>query len=202
MTSAIKRRIAREWLIFIVCAVIGLSVIYFAIYFSVQYVGQHFVDVSDAKTKKFLNDQYKALGVIPDGYQTTNSFYHPPQEAPNNVRTREDFDNLLADRQYYDYNWQREEPYYQRKNPREMFGELWPLWERRGNYRYYKLERQSRWIRNLPSVRTAAKRTSSGPPQGLNRPDHSARSICSRAAATPWRAGLCKVRSEYLTISY
>ena len=66
---------------------------------------------------RYWTTQYKALGVIPDGYQTTNSFYHPPQQALNNVRTREDFDNLLANRQYYDYDWQREEPYYRRKNP-------------------------------------------------------------------------------------
>jgi hypothetical protein len=33
MTSAIKRRIAREWLIFLLCAVIGLFVAYYALYF-------------------------------------------------------------------------------------------------------------------------------------------------------------------------
>jgi hypothetical protein len=33
MTSTTKRRIAREWLIFLVCIVIGLLVTYFAVYF-------------------------------------------------------------------------------------------------------------------------------------------------------------------------
>jgi hypothetical protein len=34
MTSAIKRSIAREWLIFLACLVIGLSATYFTLYFN------------------------------------------------------------------------------------------------------------------------------------------------------------------------
>jgi hypothetical protein len=132
MTSTTKRWIAREWLIFLVCILIGLSVTYFAIYFPVQYVGQHFVEVTDAETKDFLNDQYTAEGIIPHGYRRTNSFFNPPDGVTKNAKTMEESNDILNDRRYYTYDWEHVESFYRRKNPAELFsdlgeGHLW-LW--------------------------------------------------------------------------
>jgi hypothetical protein len=139
MAPTIKQRIAREWLIFLVCILIGLTATYFAIYFPVQYVGQHFVDVTDAKTKDFLNEQYRASGIIPEGYRTTNSLFNPPksdlEQLDKDLKMTKDrrlLDEFLANRQYYTYDWERETDFFRRKNPGELFsdlgeGHLW-LW--------------------------------------------------------------------------
>ena len=131
MTLTTKRRIAREWLMFLMCILIGLSATYFAVYFPVQYVGRHFVEVTDAQSKDFLNNQYRADGIIPEGYRTTNSFFDPHW---NDRTTYEEMMESLKDRRLYTFDWEHEESFYRHKNPGELFsdlgkGHLWTLVE-------------------------------------------------------------------------
>jgi hypothetical protein len=56
MTSTIKRRIAREWLIFLACIVIGLTVIYFRFYYGLHSGYARYSDAKYLNPGDLLND--------------------------------------------------------------------------------------------------------------------------------------------------
>jgi hypothetical protein len=136
MTSTIKRRIAREWLIFLACVVIGLVVSYFAFYFPSGHYESRLVDVSKSEEKQLNADYYK-VGFIPDGYQRVfdRSLY-----LKNGGNRNDKYDDLI---QAVSYVWKREVPVYRRKNPGDLFNDLWPIIRTYYHPRRYKWDEQA-----------------------------------------------------------
>src|SRR5438094_1000247 len=110
MTPTIKRRVAREWLIFLVCIMIGLSARYFWKYFPLSVHGTHLVDVRGEQEAKLLNAQYHRTGVIPEGYQTGSALFVAPESAIENAQSIEELQSVWTDIRNWKYDWRHEEP--------------------------------------------------------------------------------------------
>ena len=103
MTSTIKRRIAREWLIFLACIVIGLSATYFALYFG-ERVEMGFREIHTP-------------GEAP---------YPTPDDRP---LTNKDVDNILSGRATPLPTQPPREAIWKYKKPGDLFNDLWPIIE-------------------------------------------------------------------------
>jgi hypothetical protein len=141
MTLIIKRRIAREWLIFLVCILIdliGLTVVYFTVYFPANhYEGTRLVDVSESEAKQLKADKEKADSQAandylagrptkefapPTGYQRVTGEFDP--ELYRKLKAGK-YSDLFTEDDYHKHIWKREVPVYRRRTPSELFDDLW-----------------------------------------------------------------------------
>ena len=69
MTSTIKRRIAREWLIFLLCTVIGLFIAYYVLYFDQR----HYIPNLNDYHGDYIQDE--GVNAIPYRYETPGDMF-------------------------------------------------------------------------------------------------------------------------------
>jgi len=105
MTSTTKRRIAREWLIFLVCIVIGLSGTYFTFYFGKRIVRGTHIEYVDSKGGRHLSPYDELL----EKRNPDDNAIHYKKVVVSDWRDKnaKDLFNDLTSRQYADRPYTR-----------------------------------------------------------------------------------------------